>query len=636
MDRRRALGPALGATVTVALLAILILAPAVVGRSVKDAYHGLPGPVTTLVPDAFESGVGRSLDDAVRFFSFGNAGTLIQGDLRAVEATPSPSTWSPQRTVHLTWKGLGSGGVQYEVRYAPTGDSFQTATVAGLTREPEFNVNLPGDGSFTVYAQPQTDSKKGYVSKFGPFLVDATPPPPPLLEPRGNPPGYRFQINWTGSSDLSGILGYEVERSLNGGPWVTLARVPATTLLEEQAGNGQYSYRVRAVNGAGLRSEASNPINVVVIAPMQNPGPGGHTYGIQANYTGFLYLWDLSDMDQYVSIDDVPAAVKQDYLGAGYGIELTNGTLVSIVKNVIGQERNTAKIAERLFIYLFDQTDYDSAKLAAGGNLPLQTASHTLDLAKGICGDLAVLYLTLLRIAGVPARPVHGYLDNTLAGVGGFHMWVEVYVGPANAQRPWMTVDVSGVSGDPLGDHKFKPEYLFVYFGIFNPDYLALGVEAKYPTGYKDNSWNTWARFSYRNPATRPTPIISDKTTVTEYASEEGCLYFNTETRKTKYVTETASGGCPNEPGFTNYYRDIKRVSKKLIDYGAAVEDPPGLPSCLDVYLRYPETDEFGATNPDQSVIFNTYHNSSSPFAEKGDPSPDGWLKFTDGQSSNC
>jgi transglutaminase-like putative cysteine protease len=567
------------------------------------------------------------VDDAVKFFSFGDPDKLIGADLSLVAADPPPHRWHGEPLLRLAWTDLAHPSIRYDVYVGRDGTPLTQATLVDTVDGARANVPVDGDGSYTVWVRPRTH-QDGRVTSFGPFLVDASPPPVPLLSAPAAPPGYRFSLSWTESTDLSGIQAYELQRRRGTSGWTVVVQANVRDALEDQIGNGQYEYRVRAINGAGVPSPWSAGAAVLVQAPMQNPGAGRLTYGLHANYTGFLHLWDLSDPGRYVTVDQAPADVRAEYLGAEPAIETDNATLRAIVAGVVGNERNTLKIAEALFIYLFDAVDYDRDK-SQDPDSRLQRAGETLDRGRGICGDLAVLYVTLLRIAGVPARPVHGYLDNALSGIGGFHMWVEVYVGPNSDARPWMTVDVSGVTGT------FRPENLFPYFGIFNPDYLALGNEQNYDR-FSDGQWNTWARFRYvSTPNNRPK--IVDDTHVEDYESEHGRLFFDAETKRTAYKAcvnpnpNRPEDPCPSEsplPGFSRYY-GVKGLSKKRIDYGARLESPP--PQCLKVDLRYPGTDTHGAVVADQSAIYQVYTTSTTGAVQVGAPDADGWVSFLDG-----
>ncbi len=626
------MGPAAGGAVFVLVFGMILYAPAEAGRIAWSLYEAFPPPGDGAKPEAVSDFVRSMVDQSVQYFALGDADKLVDLDLRLRDSQPQPGEWYPNRTVALVWNDLGSDGIRYAIRVGPVGTDFGAATLVGEVADASAVVPIPGDGSFTIWVQARA-RRDGDPGAFGPFNIDATPPPAPLLADRADPPGYRFELSWSTVTDVSGVVKYELERNLEDGAWETLGSALATSWVEDQVGNGRHHYRVRAVNAAGLRGPWSNEIDVDVRAPMANPGPGQLDYGIHANYTGFLYTWDLSDPDQYLELAELPADVRADYLGAGPAIEIDNTTLRSIVEDVAGPETNTLRIAEALFIYLFETVDYDSAKLDDPEG-DLQRAGLTLDRGKGICGDLAVLYITLLRIAGVPARPMHGYLDNPRANVGGFHMWVEVYVGPTDASHPWMTVDVSGVTGP------FEEELLYGYFGVFNPDYLALGEERNY-NRYLDEQWNTWARFRYVRPAGSPAPEISDSAKVTEYETELGRLFFNTETRRTKYVAcqnpdvLQPDDPCHDEPlpeGFNRWF-GAKGVSKKRIDYGARLD--AHMPSCLRIEIRYPFTDAFGRVVRDQSSIYRVYEGTASSQVSVDAPDEDGWVRFLDGTDTD-
>lgn len=608
------------------LLVSLVVAeaPAAVARGVKATYHAVPATRSGGALHGLAQAFDAWADEAARAFALGRPEQLAQLDVRLVASDPAPGQWHGSTTLNLAWTNLG-GGLRYEVLAAPVGSGLSAAKLLTTVAGPSASADVGGDGEYTLWIRPVAHGA-GRATAFGPFLVDASPPPAPVLQAPAAPPGYSFTVGWSSVTDRSGIGAYELQRRLAGAAWTTAATTGDTHVLEDQIGNGEYEYRVRALNGAGVPSPWSASAKVVVRAPMRSPGPGTMTYGVHANYTGFVHLWDLSSPSRYATINQVPSDVRSGYLGPEPAIETQNTTIQAIVAGVVGTRTNTLDIAEQLFIYLFNHADYDSAA-AADPNHGFQRAGLTLDRGKGICGDLAVLYITLLRIAGVPARPVHGYLDNALSGIGGFHMWVEVWVGPANADRPWMTVDVSGVTGT------YRPEDLFPYFGVFNPDYLALGDERNYHR-YADGQWNTWARFRYTYSGAQP--HVDDGSQVTDYDSEYGRLFFDTNTMKTLYVPCQHYAGnpedpCPNEPapaGYTRFY-GMKGVSKKRIDFGARLTT--ALPSCLKVEVRYPEADTYGAVVPDQSAIYRVYTTSTSSSVQVGQPDADGWVTFLDG-----
>lgn len=607
VSRRRIKWIAVGGTVLLVLL-IFLMVPVQAGRAVKGLYHALPDPVTGLIPDSAEQSMGRGVDSVSRFFTFGNPGQLVELDLRLESSSSRPGGWTSQRSLVLAWTGLGHG-ITYEVSATRTGGG---EVRAGRVPAANVTLTLGADGDWTVHVRPYTGSDGGRTTRFGPFRLDTSPPPAPRLDAIPAPKAYTFPLSWSSVTDVSGIQGYRVERLGPGDAWVGIAEPTGTSMVEDQLGNGAYSYRVRAVNGAGLASAPSNVQDVTVRAPMGNPGRGLFEYGIHANYTSFAQLWDISDPSRYATLDKVPEAIAAEYLAAGYGFEVENQTLIQVARGVVGAEKNTMTIAEKLFIWLYNHADYDNAKLNGTLNgdtaknecgldpSQLQPAGCTYDRRKGICGDLATLYITMLRIAGVPARPVHGYLDNSLSSlrIGDFHVWVEVWVrgDPSDPTDDWMTVDVSGITGP------FEAKYLMVYFGIFNPEYLALGRTAD----YQDSSWNAWAQFSWTKAAGTNTDFAAEGRPV-EYESKTMDLYFDPVSKKREFVEH---GKRPSSSIYRQYFPEVKVLSKKRIDYGVNVEGDN--PIRATIRVRFPETDSFANTLPWQSVIYTIYHSTST------------------------
>jgi transglutaminase-like putative cysteine protease len=538
--------------------------------------------------------------------------------------------WTANASVELSWTDLDHGGVSYRVERGQS-EVVDGSTVVVTTSEPGVSVPLPSDGLWWVHVVPVAGSSNGPVSSFGPFGRDSSAPPVPVIAQRLDPPGYTFDLAWSAVEDPeSGVVGYELSRRAGSGDWDVVAFVAGTSYVEDNLGNGAYEYRVRAVNAAGSPSAWSGPLRVEVEAPMQNPGVGSRDFGVHANYTSFLHVWDLSDPGRYYTLSDVQgsphAAVRSSYLGPEWGIETENATLQGIVDSVVGDEQNTFLIAQELFLYLFEETDYDSSK-AAGPNQDLLRAGATLDVGAGICGDLAVLYITLLRIAGVPARPVHGYLDNPSAGVGDFHMWVEAYVG-GQADYPWMTVDVSGASWDTQNPDEPLEDALYLYFGIFNAEYLSLGTELVYDEPEAERaSWNAWARFAWTQVQGSSSPKFEAEGTPADVVVVSSRMYVNTVTRERVVADASADPqDVIQQEGWTCgqgqcFSVDVKSTATKRIDYGVDVTQVPSGLRSLTVELRYPVADEYAATNPYQSVIYTVYSNRPAGAFEKDEAS---------------
>jgi transglutaminase-like putative cysteine protease len=593
--------------VALILTLVVLLAPLQSAQFVRGSFNALPKGARDLVPQSMQQDISQSLDDMVRNIAGDKPEVLIRLGISLVSTEVPEGGWTSRAQFNLSWTDLNNAGIAYEVR---RGSSAAEAGAVLLVRtpEPRAQVDLPGDGLWWIKVVPMAGAKAGKASTFGPFGRDATPPGAPVLAPVPDVKGYTFSLNWsTGSAPASGISHFQVERRPESGVFAIVGNTTSNVYVEDQLGNGAYVYRVRAVSGASVASAASNEVTVRVTATMTNPGSGARTYGVHANYTSFMHLWDLSDPSVYLTLDDLAKpehqAAKNQYLGKEWGIDTDNQTLIGITQSVVGGERNTFKIAERLFLWLYETTDYDHDK-ASSGNQELFRAGQTLDAKGGICGDLAVLYLTVLRIAGVPARPVHGYLDNPSAGLGDFHMWVEVYVG-GDPNQPWMTVDVSGASSP-------SETGLWLFFGIFNPDYLSLGTESVYdPPTATTASWNAWARLSWSCQGGSCPSFMQADGTPADVEVIDGFLVVNKATRERQLQVKT--GDQPAIPSSWNcansncVFFNVHTKTIKRIDFGATISSIPANLKSVEVEIRFPQADGYAAMNAYQSVIYTVY-----------------------------
>ncbi len=74
---------------------------------------------------------------------------------------------------------------------------------------------------------------------------------------------------------------------------------------------------------------------------------------------------------------------------------------------------------------------YNNFKYIKGITTVETTLDEIWDLKAGVCQDFAHILLVMLRLLGIPARYVSGYVcpyDNSLRGEGATHAWVEAYI----------------------------------------------------------------------------------------------------------------------------------------------------------------------------------------------------------------
>ena len=105
------------------------------------------------------------------------------------------------------------------------------------------------------------------------FLNDTTAPEAGIVAfPAAAQPDEGFVVRWTAADDFSGIASYDVQASVDGGPWVAwLAATKATSGTYLGSDGHGYAFRVRARDGKGNVS-AWNVASVYAKAPALAPG----------------------------------------------------------------------------------------------------------------------------------------------------------------------------------------------------------------------------------------------------------------------------------------------------------------------------------------------------------------------------
>ncbi len=123
-------------------------------------------------------------------------------------------------------------------------------------------------------------------------------------------------------------------------------------------------------------------------------------------------------------------------------IDSDNPAIIDKVSSIIGDESRPVAIIEKLYNYVINLMHYDFRR-AEDPRYPLMYASEILNERKGVCADYAVLYVALLRAAGIPSRIASGIPVYTTQLEGGEinmgHAWVEVKF----PQFGWVPIDIT-------------------------------------------------------------------------------------------------------------------------------------------------------------------------------------------------
>lgn len=128
-----------------------------------------------------------------------------------------------------------------------------------------------------------------------------------------------------------------------------------------------------------------------------------------------------------------------------------------LYREIVGDEDNPLKKAEKIYIYITGNIRYSYVRKYS--ILP-NIAEYAAVNGKGDCGVQAVLFITLCRYGGIPARFQSG-LYAAPGDVGG-HDWAQFYIEPYG----WLFADLSfGGSARRIGNEERRR----FYFGNLDP-----------------------------------------------------------------------------------------------------------------------------------------------------------------------
>jgi transglutaminase-like putative cysteine protease len=121
---------------------------------------------------------------------------------------------------------------------------------------------------------------------------------------------------------------------------------------------------------------------------------------------------------------------RQRYLRSSSTVQADDPTIRKLALKVAGGEKDPIKAAGQLEKWVYDHLRKTMAANAS-------TALDVLENRAGDCTEHTLLFVTLARAAGIPAREVGGlaYL-NSPRPLFGWHAWAEIHDG-----RQWVTVD---------------------------------------------------------------------------------------------------------------------------------------------------------------------------------------------------
>lgn len=139
--------------------------------------------------------------------------------------------------------------------------------------------------------------------------------------------------------------------------------------------------------------------------------------------------------------------------------------LRTLVEEVVGIEENPLLKAKKIYDYITSHVMYSFVRSYF---TITDITGYAASAWKGDCGVQALLFITMLRIAGVPARWQSGLYAN--AYDIGCHDWAQFYVEPYG----WLYADCSFGGGAFREDKKERREF---YFGNLDPFRIPMNSE---------------------------------------------------------------------------------------------------------------------------------------------------------------
>ena len=107
--------------------------------------------------------------------------------------------------------------------------------------------------------------------------------------------------------------------------------------------------------------------------------------------------------------------------------------IVEAANNIIGTERNSWRAAKKI-------AEWVDKNMTPNYDVGFASAKEIFNNRKGDCSEYTVLFISLCRAVGIPARASVGIMYG--GGLFAYHMWPEVYVGEwVSLDAKWLAVD---------------------------------------------------------------------------------------------------------------------------------------------------------------------------------------------------
>ncbi len=176
---------------------------------------------------------------------------------------------------------------------------------------------------------------------------------------------------------------------------------------------------------------------------------------VKGQPTHFEYTFSYDVAERHISQQDLLALVEpykhdafyKKYTSSELPHIVITGEMQSLAGSIVGEEENPVLAASLIYHWIAQRFPWAGAReYSTLSNIPEYVLAH----GHGDCGQVSLLYITLCRAAGIPARWESGYMLHP--GEENYHDWGEIYFEGVG----WVPTDMSfgrSTEGTALHDY---------------------------------------------------------------------------------------------------------------------------------------------------------------------------------------
>jgi len=160
-----------------------------------------------------------------------------------------------------------------------------------------------------------------------------------------------------------------------------------------------------------------------------------------------MYEYDFKSLNTKNLDYEIGDRDLKEYTGEDLFIDIDSPVIIDAAKKATGSETDAVLKAKKIYNYIASKLYYDFPRAKDRG-YEFMSASEILKTGKGVCADYAILYVAMLRAAGIPSRVAAGIpsaliLNEKNQEIDIGHAWVEVKL-PGYG---WIPVDITQEDG---------------------------------------------------------------------------------------------------------------------------------------------------------------------------------------------